>query len=143
MEKTHNIYICHDGRKLTLDRTEVSKSKGFERKFKVYLSEDCSNCTYKSDCLYKYDERKHKDKNKTMKINERWDSLKEESNKNIQEKLAYIDKMAKEYFEDTYDFPLTSSYSFLFRELKKKGKKNEVEFCKEMFATFYSKKKNY
>jgi len=95
MEKTQDVYICHDGRKLILERTEVSQTKGFERKFNVYLSEDCSNCTYKSDCLYKYDEGKHKDKNKTMKINERWDSLKEESHKNIQSEKGILNRQIR------------------------------------------------
>lgn len=102
MEKAHNIYICHDGRKLTFDRTEVSNSKGFERNFYVYLSEDCSNCTHKSDCLYKYDESKHKDKNKTMKINERWDSLKEESNKNIQSEKGILNRQIRSIQTEGY-----------------------------------------
>lgn len=35
-------------------------------------------------CLYKYDAEKHSDRNKVMKINERWEELKEETNENIQ-----------------------------------------------------------
>jgi len=95
MKKEHDFYICHDGRKLTLERTEVSKSKGFERKINVYLSKDCSNCTYKSDCLYKYNEIKDKEKNKTMKVNERWDLLKEESHKNIQSEKGILNRQIR------------------------------------------------
>jgi hypothetical protein len=61
------------------------------------------------------------------------------SNKRPQEKLAYLNKIAKEYFEDMYDFPSTTSYSTLAEELKKLGKKKEVEFCNKMFEIFYSK----
>ena len=62
------------------------------------------------------------------------------SSKSVQDKLAFIDKTGKEYFKDTYGFPSTSSYSFLIKELGKKGNSLEIGFCKEMFSAFYSKK---
>jgi hypothetical protein len=95
MKKTDDTYICHDGRKLILTKVENSKSKGFERTFNVYSSEDCSNCSYKSDCLYKYDENKHKNKNKVMKVNERWDVLKEKSHENIQSEKGIINRQIR------------------------------------------------
>ena len=54
------------------------------KEFKVYRCSDCSDCGYKSQCIYKYDEAKDKDKNKVIKVNERWDNLKAESHENIQ-----------------------------------------------------------
>jgi hypothetical protein len=62
------------------------------------------------------------------------------SNKSVQDKLEFMDKMAKEYFRDMYDFPLTSSYSFLIKKLANSGNKIETLFCEKMFETFYSKK---
>ena len=50
----------------------------------VYGCADCSGCEHKSKCLYKYNAEKNPDRNKVMKINERWEELKEESNANIQ-----------------------------------------------------------
>lgn len=63
-----------------------------------------------------------------------------DSGKSLQEKLAYLNKVAKEYFRDMYDFSLTASYSTLAKDLEKRGKKNEIEFCNKMFEIFYSKK---
>ena len=76
-------YKCHDGRILGLTRIETSKTQGFTRNYKVYESSDCSGCIYKPECLYRYDEEKDRDKNKLMKINEDWEELKEESEKNV------------------------------------------------------------
>ena len=78
-----SYYRCHDGRKLELTRIETSNTKGFERNYKVYESKDCSGCIHKAECLYKYDEEKDIHKNKLMKINEDWEELKDESEKNV------------------------------------------------------------
>ena len=92
---TENYYICHDGRKLKLDRIETSNTNGFERTFSVYQSDDCSGCKNKSECLYKYDEKKHREKNKQMKVNNRWETLKEESNKNIQSERGILNRQIR------------------------------------------------
>ena len=84
MTKVEDGYICANDIKLEFSYLEKHKSKGFEQEFKVYRCSDCSGCNYKSQCLYKYDETKHKDKNKVIKVNERWDNLKAESHENIQ-----------------------------------------------------------
>ncbi|MDQ9779164.1 transposase, partial [Acinetobacter baumannii] len=57
---------------------------GYTQTFEVYGCADCSGCEHKAKCLYKYDAEKHSDRNKVMKINERWEDLKEETNENIQ-----------------------------------------------------------
>lgn len=77
------VYICHDGRKLEHQKTEIHKRSGFKRTFEVFACEDCSGCSHKSKCLYKFDPEKHQDKNKVMKVNEKWDKLKTESEENI------------------------------------------------------------
>lgn len=84
MTKVENGYICADGRQLEFSHVETHKSKGYIQEFKIYRCRDCSGCNYKSQCLYKYDETKHKDKNKVIKVNERWDNLKALSYENIQ-----------------------------------------------------------
>ncbi len=76
-------YRCHDNRILELVRTETSIKSDFPREFKVYASKDCSGCTHKPECLYRYDENKDIHKNKIMKINEEWEELKKESEKNV------------------------------------------------------------
>ena len=43
---------------------------------------DCSGCEHKAKCLYKYNEERDQGKNKVMKINERWENLKEETQAN-------------------------------------------------------------
>ena len=74
------------------------------------------------------------------------------------EKLDFIDKMAKGYFNETYGTPLKTNYSALISEFDKRQLKNEtvknessekspiqfgkneIAFCKTMFATYYSDK---
>lgn len=95
MTKTANGYICAGGRELTHIRTEISNSKGFQRTYEVYSSKDCSGCSLKSKCLYKYDEDKHADKNKTIKINKRWDALKKKSDENIQSEKGILNRQIR------------------------------------------------
>ena len=77
------FYICHNNRKLEFIREETKTQDGFSRTYKVYACNDCSGCEHKAKCLYRYDEKKDIDKNKAMKINENWEELKEESEKNV------------------------------------------------------------
>lgn len=76
-------YICHNGRQLTHQRTEIHNKKGLKSTYEVYGCLDCSDCSLKSVCLYKYDPQKHQNKNKIMRINERWHKLKAESEANV------------------------------------------------------------
>ena len=84
MKKVKEGYICANGRKLELSHVEKQKSKGFNQSFKVFSCKDCSGCSQKAECLYKYDEDRDADKNKVVKINENWDKLKAISHENIQ-----------------------------------------------------------
>ena len=84
MKELEDGYICADGRKLELSHHENRRSKGFEQVFNVYRCKDCNGCNHKSQCLYKYDEVKHQHKNKVIKVNRNWDTLKALSHKNIQ-----------------------------------------------------------
>ncbi len=95
INEDEHYYQCHDGRQLEHIRTEVSTKGGFERTFEVYGCNDCSGCEHKAQCLYKYDEDKDVDKNKVMKINERWESLKAESNENIQSEQGIINRQIR------------------------------------------------
>lgn len=97
-----SYYLCHDGRKLHLERIEKSKIKEFERVYSVYQSHDCTGCTRKSECLYKYDEEKHSEKNKLMKVNERWETLKNESNENIQTETGIVNRQIRSIQTEGY-----------------------------------------
>ena len=79
-----HYYICHDGRELRHIRTESKEQDGCIQTIEVYGCADCSGCGHKSKCLYKYNAAKNPDRNKVMKINERWEELREESNANNQ-----------------------------------------------------------
>lgn len=59
-------------------------------KFEVYVCADCSGCGHKARCLYKYKEEKDSDRNKVMKINEQWESLKETANANIKSEKGIL-----------------------------------------------------
>lgn len=84
MTKVKDGYICADGRKLEFSGTEHHKSKGFDQSFDIFRCKDCKGCNRKAECLYKYDENNDNEKNKVIKVNENWDSLKAISHENIQ-----------------------------------------------------------
>jgi len=90
-----HYYQCHDGRQLEYIRTEISTKDGFERNFEVYACSDCSGCEHKAKCLYKYDETKDIHKNKMIKINERWETLKAESHENIQSEQGILNRQIR------------------------------------------------
>ena len=88
-------YICHDGRELRYIRTETKEMEDYTQTFEVYGCADCSGCEHKEKCLYKYDPQKDADKNKVMKINERWEELKEKSHANIQSEKGILNRQIR------------------------------------------------
>ena len=67
----------------------------YTQTFEVYGCADCSGCEHKEKCLYKYDPQKDADKNKVMKINERWEELKEKSHANIQSEKGILNRQIR------------------------------------------------
>lgn len=94
-EESGTYYICKERRKLIHQRTEIRKQDDLKRTFEVYSCSDCSGCKLKAKCLYQYDEEKDINKNKTMKINEVWEELKEESHKNIQSEKGILNRQIR------------------------------------------------
>ncbi len=90
-----HYYICHDGRELRHIRTESKEQDGCIQTIEVYGCADCSGCGHKSKCLYKYNAAKNPDRNKVMKINERWEELREESNANIQSEEGVLKRQTR------------------------------------------------
>ena len=87
-----HFYVCHDGRELRHIRTEEKEMDGYTQTLEVYGCADCSGCEHKAQCLYKYNPEKDADKNKVMKINERWEALKEKSHANIQSEKGILNR---------------------------------------------------
>ena len=90
-----HYYVCHDGRQLHHIRTETKQQNGYVQTFEVYGCSDCSGCEHKAKCLYKYNAEKDSDKNKVMKINERWEDLKEETHANIQSEKGILNRQIR------------------------------------------------
>ena len=90
-----HYYICHDGRELRHIGTETKKQNGYIQTFEVYGCADCSDCVHKAKCLYKYDPEKDADKNKIMKINEQWETLKEASHANIESEKGILNRQIR------------------------------------------------
>ena len=90
-----HYYICHDGRELRYIRTEEKEMEGYTQRLEVYGCADCSGCEHKAKCLYRYDPEKDADKNKVMKINERWEELKENSHANIQSEKGILNRQIR------------------------------------------------
>lgn len=89
------FYICHDGRELRHIRTEEKELDGYTQTLEVYGCADCSGCEHKAKCLYKYNPEQDRDKNKVMKINERWEELKERSHANIQSEKGILNRQIR------------------------------------------------
>ena len=89
------FYICHDGRELRHIRTEEKELDGYTQTLEVYGCADCSGCEHKAKCLYKYNPEQDRDKNKVMKINERWEDLKERSHANIQSEKGILNRQIR------------------------------------------------
>ena len=87
--------MCHDGRQLLHIRTEKRRRDGYEQTVEVYGCADCGGCPHKARCLYKYDGKKDQEKNKVMKINERWEDLKEEAHGNIQSEKGILNRQIR------------------------------------------------
>lgn len=94
-EGDSSYYVCHDGRKLHHIRTEKSNSGGYPRTFEVYGCQDCSGCVHKEKCLYKYDAEQDAEKNKVMKINEKWEELMAESHANVQSEEGILNRQIR------------------------------------------------
>ena len=90
-----HYYICHDGRELRHIRTETKEQDGYTQTYEVYGCADCSGCLHKERCLYKYNAEKDAGKNKVMKVNERWEGLKEETNANIQSEKGILNRQIR------------------------------------------------
>ena len=88
-------YICHDGRELRHIRTETKELADYTQTVEVYGCTDCSGCEHKSRCLYKYNPERDADRNKVMKINERWEDLKEESHANIMSEKGILNRQIR------------------------------------------------
>lgn len=72
-DEENDSYTCPNNKRIIFQRhtTRTDKATGFERKYKVYESEDCTGCPFKAKCS-KADEGK----NRTLMINERWEQQK-------------------------------------------------------------------
>lgn len=90
-----HFYVCHDGRELRHIRTEEKEMDGYTQTMEVYGCADCSGCEHKAKCLYKYNPEKDADKNKVMKINERWEELKEKAHANIQSEKGILNRQIR------------------------------------------------
>ena len=88
-------YSCHDGRELRHIRTESTERDGYTQTVEVYGCADCSGCEHKARCLYKYNAEKDACRNKVMKVNERWEALKEESHTNIQSEKGILKRQTR------------------------------------------------
>lgn len=88
-------YICHDGRELRHIRTESKEQDGYTQTIEVYGCGGCSGCEHKSKCLYKYNAEKNAERHKVMKINERWEELREECHGNIQSEEGILKRQTR------------------------------------------------
>lgn len=92
MTKVEGGYLFKNNRLIAFDGTQTSKTKGVETYYQVYSCKDCSGGELKAKCLYKYDDSKHQEKNKVIKVNENWNQLKTESHENIHSEKGILNR---------------------------------------------------
>ena len=114
-----HYYICHDGRELRHIRTESKEMDGYTQTVEVYGCADCSGCEHKSRCLYKYNAEKNPDRKKVMKINERWEELKEASHANIQSEEGILKRQTRS-IQTTLEISKRTKTSGVFTTAQKK-----------------------
>ena len=134
-------YVCHDGRELRHIRTETKKQDGYEQTFKVYGCADCSECPHKAKCLYKYNEETDADKNKVMKINERWEDLKEETHANILSEKGILNRQIRSIQTEGHFGDIKENEDFRrfnYRSSEKVYKKLELPIEYKPFSRFNS-----
>lgn len=95
MTKLGDSYRCANGRLLTFDRIEISRTKEIAKEHKVYSCKDCNGCELKPKCLYQYDSKKNQTKNKVIKINEQWDLLKQKTYDNIHSEKGILNRQIR------------------------------------------------
>ena len=88
-------YTCYNHRRIKFVGTSRRTRKGFKQTFKIFESESCEGCEVKEKCLYKYSPQKDKDRQKTLRINERWDKLKRWSHKNIMSESGILNRQIR------------------------------------------------
>jgi len=75
--KTEDYYLCHNNKKLKFEKIIYRKNKyGFKSKSKIYLCNDCLNCTYSSDCI----DMKNKTGLKRIYVSEGFEELRKKYN---------------------------------------------------------------
>ena len=78
--KAEDYYLCRNNKKLKFEKMIYRKNKyGFKSESKVYLCNDCLNCTYSSGCI----DMKNKTGLKRIYVSERFEELRKESEENI------------------------------------------------------------
>lgn len=80
-DEENDHYICAHGKCLLFQCEQIRKSKrGYESTVRIYQSEDCSGCPYRSQCIKKSDKP---DLNKRIYINRRANELKSQARENL------------------------------------------------------------
>lgn len=69
-------------------------------------------------CLYQYDAEKHAERNKVMKINERWEELKEASHANIQSEKGILKRQTRSIQTEGH-----------FGDIKENGNFRRFNYC--------------
>lgn len=79
-EKADYYYICENNKKLRINKIIKRKSKtGYISKKTVYTSEDCKNCTYKSNCIKGHSKKPLEERVKNIETSKLFNNLRKEN----------------------------------------------------------------
>jgi len=85
-----STYKCENNKLLKYVYTSKSNICGYPQEYKVFECESCIGCNLKEKCFYKYNKERDVQRNKQLRINERWEKLKKLSNENIQSEKGIL-----------------------------------------------------
>ena len=100
-DKVSDTYTCPNKKQLTFQNNSTRSDKtGFQRHFKVYECEDCTDCPFRALCT-----KAREGTNRKLMVNEKWEQQKEQvRNKLSEEKTGSIYRQRKIDVEPVFGF---------------------------------------
>ena len=88
--KAEDYYLCHNNKKLEFEKIVYRKNKyGFKSESRVYLCNECLECSYSNDCI----KSKNQSGLKRIYVSEQFEKLRKESEENITTKEGIIERL--------------------------------------------------
>jgi len=124
--KETDTYTCPNGKQLTFQYHSVRNDRtGFQRKFKIYECEECTDCPLRSLCT-----KAKEGNNRKLMVNEKWEEQKEYIRAKLsEEKTSSIYRKRKIDVEPVFGFLKANLHFTRFSVRGKSKVENEMGFA--------------